>query len=150
LVGLSGEEGWTILRRGVRSGGFAFGNILTDTLCYGVVSEPFDRFGPGVLFENAVVILSSLTAEETQTFAREEQAAWILSGDDGCKAVELLGRDGKRYLLAVNFDDTPGVAELESDGRWFDVCGSGGQGTNALRPLVLDPLDPVLLSRDEV
>jgi len=148
LVGLGGEDGWTILRRGVRTGGFAFGNILTDTLCYGCVTEPFDRFGPGVLFENAVVILSSVSAAETQRFAREEQAAWVLSGEDGCKAVELMGRDGRRYLLAVNLGDTASVAALESDGRWLDVCAAGGKGAEARLPLVLDPLDPMVLSRE--
>lgn len=145
LVGLGDEDRWVVLRRGFRTGGHAFGNILTDTLCCGLATEPLDRFGPGVLFENAVVLLSSVSPDMTQRFALEGQASPVPGREDGCMAVEVLGLDDRHYLLIANLSDTPDVAQLEAEGSWFDVAAEPGATRDVMQPLVLEPLESLLL-----
>ncbi|HHN45909.1 MAG TPA: hypothetical protein ENN09_00570, partial [Planctomycetes bacterium] len=53
LVLVYGAEGWSILQRGVRMGGHAYGSILTDALCCGISDEPQDFAGPAALIDNA-------------------------------------------------------------------------------------------------
>ena len=144
LVGVLGANSWSILRRGVRTGGNAFGSILTDTLCFGQVAESSARFGPCVLFENAVVCLSSATVSETRRYHEGVRARRIACNHENCMALKARGWDDRRYLLVVNFGDRSVDVKVNVKGSWCDLAAER-ELSDTDETWSLSPLDPLLL-----
>lgn len=124
LIGIYGADTWSVLRRGKRIGGHAFGNILTDTLCYGLQTRTIDIQRPAAVIDNAVVILSSVNSGRTRRLAEEGLARRVeITGDnEALRAVLVPGLDGARYVLAANASETEARAGLAlPEGTWSDA-----------------------------
>lgn len=129
LVGIYGAETWSVLRRGHRIGGHAFGNILTDALCWGLKRELCDVDGPSNVLDNACVVLSSVSAEETRGIAEGGVLRRLEAGEGVVRAVIVEGRDGRKYVLAANFSGEKASVELDvGEGEWGEL-GGGGEAT---------------------
>ncbi|MBN1808925.1 MAG: hypothetical protein JW909_07625 [Planctomycetes bacterium] len=146
LVGLYGADTWSILRRGCPVGGYAYGNILTDAFCWGLDLEPRDLAGPAVLFDNACVVLSSVDASLTARLASQSFAERVACDSVDCRAVRVLGADGRSYLLVACFGastSTPFAAFPE--GPWVDIV----SGAPAATPPALEPAQAMLFASGE-
>ena len=124
-VGIYGAETWTLVRRGVRIGGYA-GSILTDALCYPARMDLQAVHGPAVLLDTGCLVLSAVDAERTQQLW-DQGGVQQLAVADSCRAVRVTGLDGRTYVLAANFGVVEQVVDLAVDAlEWCEL------GTNEI------------------
>jgi hypothetical protein len=157
VIGIYGAETWNLLRPGKPTGGYAYGNILVDTLCYGLQTEPCDRTGPARLLDNACLILSSVDSETTARQHADGHAVRLPCADSATgdappdvRAVRVLGLDRREYVLVASFADTDRQITVGSmTGRWTDLASGepfrADQGSNL--NLNLKPAEAQLLLR---
>ncbi len=137
-----GEAKWSILRPGQRSGGWSYGNILSDVLCLELRNEPFDALGPRAIVDNACLILSSASASQTQAAAEASRSGaascTVIEGAGPCRACWSVGFDGRTYALAANFGSELARVRIElPQGTWTDAC--TGETWQPPAPLALAP-----------
>jgi len=65
VIGIYGADGWTLVRRGKRIGGYA-GSILTDALCYPARVGIQAVYGPAVLLDTGCLLFSGMRAAQTK------------------------------------------------------------------------------------
>lgn len=130
VIGIYGADTWSVLRTGQQMGGYAFGNILVDTLCYGLQTEPADVTGPARILDNACLVLSSVDSERTGRLHADGSATRLSCVDAATgkapadvRAVQVRGLDGREYVLVANFSDSNQQVVADAmKGRWTDLA----------------------------
>jgi len=122
LVGVYGAPGWSLVREAERSGGHA-GSIFSDRLCYPARAEMHDVFGPADVLDTGCLIVASVDRAATEALSGRAAGRLACAEDHG-RAVLVEGRDGCRYLLAVNFSSSlMGVTpDLSGPAELVDLC----------------------------
>lgn len=103
------------------------GCLHCDEICISPSKKPmwFDK-GETIYDFGCVVVTEQDAAAIPETV---QAARAIPQKHPDCRAVQITGQDGKRYVVAANFSDGPAECRWETDGRQID----------AMTAIVIDP-----------
>ena len=111
VVGLYGGEGFSLFQAGRRRASGYGESLYYDEVCSPCRVGTHDVPGGTVVLDCGSAVLSGASAAETESLARA--GARSLACDSPLvRAVEVAGADGRRYVLAANFGETPATVTL--------------------------------------
>jgi hypothetical protein len=143
VVGVYGASELAVHRSPRRRGG-AYESLYVDEVCWPGVEGP-RWFDPGaVLLDCGWAVLSAADEAETRACAGDPRTAALDPGVEGLRGLSVLGADGNRHFVVVNFSDEtadlPVAALVAEEGTGLtehvsgDALRSGGDDRIALEP----------------